>query len=119
MNQLRDATPPAGSSSSSMTVAEMSSSLGNNINSSDATDSFSDVDDAELSAALGRRITQIATSTGSFSSMDEEEQRQPLTGQVSPTGPCCCDQLWTSTWQAVPANTSSTYTRSKAPSYCN
>jgi len=44
--------------------------------------SFSDADDDELSSALGKRISQIATTSGSFSSLDEEEQRQPLTGEV-------------------------------------
>lgn len=97
LNQLRDASPPIDStSSSSMAVADKSSSIGSNLNSKaqldasssiDATGSFSDADDAELSAALGRRISQIATSTGSFSSMDEEEERQPLTGPVSCAGP--------------------------------
>lgn len=53
----------------------------------ETTGSFSDADDAEVSAALGRRISQIATTTGEWgSSMDEEEMRQPLTGQVRGEG---------------------------------
>jgi hypothetical protein len=42
-----------------------------------------------VSAALGRRIKQIATTTGEWGSrVDEEEMRQPLTGEVSaPGGP--------------------------------
>jgi uncharacterized cupin superfamily protein len=39
-----------------------------------------------VSAALSRRIKQIATTTGEWgSSVDEEEMRQPLTGEVSVT----------------------------------
>jgi hypothetical protein len=51
-----------------------------------ATGSFSDAEDSEVSAALSRRIKQIATTTGEWgSSVDEEEMRQPLTGEVSVT----------------------------------
>ncbi|KAF6258579.1 hypothetical protein COO60DRAFT_1518042 [Scenedesmus sp. NREL 46B-D3] len=48
----------------------------------DPAKSFSDADDDELSAALGKRISQIATTSCSWSeSMDEEAMRQPLTGE--------------------------------------
>jgi hypothetical protein len=47
------------------------------------TSSFSDADDDELSAALGKRVQQIATTTGEWgNSVEEEEMRQGLTGQV-------------------------------------
>ncbi|KAG2498067.1 hypothetical protein HYH03_003827 [Edaphochlamys debaryana] len=48
--------------------------------SSPMTKSFSDVDDASLSAALNARIGAIASSTASYdSTVTEEEMRQPLT----------------------------------------
>lgn len=101
INQLRNTPTPGASSSSSSSSAVLdppsSSSglagIGNSAlagrgssgsSSDDATKSFSDADDDELSAALGQRIKQIATTTGEWgSSMDEQEMRQPLTGEVS------------------------------------
>lgn len=48
-----------------------------------ASGSLSDADDADVATALNQRIKQIATTTGEWgSSMDEEEMRQPLTGEV-------------------------------------
>jgi hypothetical protein len=61
----------------------------------DPTGSFSDADDSEVSAALSRRIKQIATTTGEWgSSMDEEEMRQPLTGEVGAFEQSCCVDTW-------------------------
>jgi hypothetical protein len=54
------------------------------LDDSTASGSFSDAEDSEVSAALSKRIKQIATTTGEWgSSMDEEEMRQPLSGEVS------------------------------------
>jgi hypothetical protein len=97
INKLRDTQGPAaagvGSSSSSWSSP---GSLGQQIPGSrgasdpdfgsqgDATGSFSDAEDSEVSAALSKRIKQIATTTGEWgSSMDEEEMPQPLSGEVS------------------------------------
>jgi hypothetical protein len=77
-------TDPIGSGGSSSSSINLGSSLGNEDLLPESTRSFSDADDTELSAALGQRIRQIATSTGSYSDeVDEEEMRQPLTGPVS------------------------------------
>ncbi|KAI8467626.1 MAG: hypothetical protein J3K34DRAFT_523609 [Monoraphidium minutum] len=44
--------------------------------------SFSDADDDELTWALNRRISEIATATGEWGgSADEEDARRPLTGE--------------------------------------
>jgi hypothetical protein len=67
------------------------------MDSLDATGSFSDAEDSEVSAALNRRISQIATTTGEWgSSMDEEEMRQPLVGEVSLRG----ERSWLAGWLA-------------------
>jgi hypothetical protein len=108
INQIRDSPSPSSSSSSSSSgnAAVLdppdqppfnSSSGASGLNSpgfssssssagfdEDPAKSFSDADDDELSAALGKRISQIATTSGSWSeSMEEEEMRQPLSGEVS------------------------------------
>lgn len=97
INELRDAEGPstAGAAAGASTSSSWSSSSSLNqqipgsrsaaddADSLDATASFSDAEDSEVSAALSRRIKQIATTTGEWgSSMDEEEMRQPLTGEV-------------------------------------
>jgi hypothetical protein len=75
-----------GSSSSGLNLPGFSSSSSSAGLDADPSKSFSDADDDELSAALGKRISQIATTSGSWSeSMDEEDMRQPLTGEVRAT----------------------------------
>jgi len=99
INQMKDSQGPssgraaagvgAGTSSSWSTSAGLNQRLPDSISpredeSADPTSSFSDAEDSEVSAALSRRIKQIATTTGEWgSSMDEEEMRQPLSGEVS------------------------------------
>jgi hypothetical protein len=92
INEMRDAQGPAtaaaGSSSSwsreQPLAGRGTAAAGDDADSLDATGSFSDAEDSEVSAALNRRISQIATTTGEWgSSMDEEEMGQPLTGEVS------------------------------------
>lgn len=74
--------PPSSSNSSSADISNLAG-LGDS-STGEAVKSFSDADDDELSAALGQRIKQIATATGEWgSSMDEQEMRQPLSGEVS------------------------------------
>jgi hypothetical protein len=50
----------------------------------EAARSFSDADDDELTFALNRRISEIATATGEWGTdgLDEAEMRKPLTGEV-------------------------------------
>lgn len=94
INHMRDSPNPNGSSSSSNAATldpdqpgnvlwGPSSNSSSSIDGIDAAKSFSDADDDELSAALGKRISQIATTTGSWSDSMEEDMRQPLTGEVS------------------------------------
>uniref|UniRef100_A0A383VWH4 Uncharacterized protein n=1 Tax=Tetradesmus obliquus TaxID=3088 RepID=A0A383VWH4_TETOB len=71
----------SSSSMSGLNLPGFSSSSSSSLDA-DPNKSFSDADDDELSAALGKRISQIATTSGSWSeSMDEEAMRQPLTGE--------------------------------------
>lgn len=105
INEMRDTQGPAGAAAAGVGAGASSSGSGSSWSSSgsnqqqlpggvwgggaedgeslDATASFSDAEDSEVSEALSRRIRQIATTTGEWgSSMDEEEMRQPLTGEV-------------------------------------
>lgn len=98
INELRDTQGPAAAGVSSSSSWSSPGSLSQQIpgsrgadkpgfgslDDSTASGSFSDAEDSEVSAALSKRIKQIATTTGEWgSSMDEEEMRQPLSGEVS------------------------------------
>jgi hypothetical protein len=81
--QLRDGGPAASASS----AAAAGPSSGDQASLNDAPGaagrSFSDSDDGELTSALNRRISEIATATGEWgASVDEEAMRRPLDGEV-------------------------------------
>jgi len=102
--QLRDGGPSASSGDSNAAAPGVGSSIRGSVRGSGggsgggggsaddyaseaagaAARSFSEAGDDELKSALSRRISEIATATGEWgSTVDEEDMRKPLTGEVS------------------------------------